>query len=176
MKNLFVFTIAIILNFGISSCGNDANSSQESNATTTEVKAAENHDGHNHDGHDHDGHNHDTPEMVKSSPISPYIGIWKQHASSLQGLFKDDRWIEFYADGTFINGANGKETNKGKWAIDGETNYMTIDYDDNSKINDEHWRAQLNSPVVILIGNTDKTKTGEQIKMDKVAERPGFKK
>ena len=171
MKNLFVFSLAIVLSFGIFSCGNDANSTQEPNSTTTEKKAAAEHDGHNHDGH-----NHDAPEVVKSSPMSPYIGVWKQHASSKQGVFKDNRWIEFYADGTFINGANGKETNKGKWAIDGETNYMTIDYDDNSKTPDEHWRAQLHSPVVILIGNTDKTKTGEQIKMDKVEARPGFKK
>ena len=114
--------------------------------------------------------------MVKSSPMSPYIGIWKQHASSLQGVFKDDRWIEFYGDSTFVKGSNGKETYKGKWSIDEETNYMTIDYDDNSKTLDEHWKAQLHSPVVILIGNTDKTKTGEQIKMDKVEVRPGFNK
>lgn len=161
MKNLFVLALAILLSFGISSCENDAKSTQEPKSTTHEIKAAD---------------NHDTPEAAKPSPMSPYIGVWKQHASSLQGLFKDNRWIEFYVDGTFINGANGKETNKGKWAIDGETNYMTIDYDDNSKIPDEHWKAQLHSPVVILIGNTDKTKTGEQIKMDKVEDRPGFKK
>ena len=173
MKNLFVFTLAIVLSFGICSCGNDANSTQESATTSVETKAADNHDGHDHDGHNHDA---ETPEAAKSSPMSPYIGVWKPHASSLQGVFKDNRWIEFYADGTFINGANGKETNKGKWAIDGETKYMTIDYDDNSKTPDEHWKAQLHSPVVVLIGNTDKTKTGEQIKMDKVEERPGFKK
>ena len=31
----------------------------------------------------------------------------------------------------------------------------------------------MNSPVLILIGNTNITKSGEQIKMDKVEERPG---
>jgi hypothetical protein len=169
MKNLFVFTLALILSFSIFSCGNEANSTQESTTAPTETKAAD-----NHHEHDHAGHSHDTSEVAKPSPISPYIGVWKPFASSKKGIFKDNRWIEFYADGTFINGANGKETNNGKWAIDGETNYMTIDYDDNSKIPDEHWKAQLHSPVVVLIGNTDKTKTGEQIKMDKVENRPGF--
>lgn len=172
MKNLFVIILAIASWVSIFSCENEANSTQESAAVTTEIKAGDNHEGHEHD---HDGHTHHTPDTAKASPMSPYIGIWKPYASSMKGIFKDDRWIEFYADGTFINGANGKETNKGKWAIDGETNFMTIDYDDNSVIPDEHWKAQLHLPVVVLIGNTDQTKTGEQIKMDKVEERPGFK-
>lgn len=176
MKHLILAFLSMFCLILIS-CNNDGTSNKEASETTTATTDNhEGHDHHDHDGHDHDGHDHASEgQVAKPSPMSPYIGIWQPKASSLQGVFKDNRWIEFYADSTFISGAKGKETNKGKWDIDGETNYMTIDYDDNSKVEDEHWKAQLHLPVVVLIGNTDKTKTGEQIKMDKVEKRPGYK-
>lgn len=178
MKHL-ILTFLSVFCLTIISCGNEGSSSKESTETSTVT--ADNHEGHDHhahDGHDHEGHSHDhksEDNVAKPSPMSPYIGVWQPKASSLKGVFKDNRWIEFYADSTFVSGANGKETNKGKWNIDSSTNYMTIDYADNSKVEDEHWKAQLHLPVVVLIGNTDKTKTGEQIKMDKVEKRPGYK-
>jgi len=125
--------------------------------------------------HDHSGHNHAAPAVVKASPLSPFFGIWKYTGSTKQGWFKNDQWIEFHRDMTFSHGKEGKELGKGKWFLENETNYLTIDYDDD-KFENTHWRAQMNSPVLILIGNTNIAKSGEQIKMDKVEERPGVKK
>ena len=174
MKNLFVITLAITLSLFLFSCGNDTSSSPETDSTPTETKVAENHD--DHAGHDHAGHNHDTPATVKASPLSPFFGIWKYTGSTKRGWFKNEEWIEFKKDMTFAYGQDGKELGTGKWFLEDETNYLTIDYGEEDKTKNEHWRAQMNSPVLILIGNTNITKSGEQVKMDKVEERPGTKK
>lgn len=172
MKKLFVITLAITLSLFLFSCGNDPNSSQETNSTDTEV--ADNDD--NHAGHDHAGHNHDAPETIKASPLSPFFGIWKYTGSTNRGWFKNEEWIEFKRDMTFAYGQDGKELGTGKWFLEDDTNYLTIDYEEEDKTKNEHWRVQMKSPVLILIGNTNITKSGEQIKMDKVEERPGVKK
>ena len=173
MKKLFVVTLEIILSLFLFACGNDVNSPQKEGTTPTltETKVNENHD--DHDGHNHAGHNHDTPETVKASPLSPFFGIWKYTGSTKSGWYNNEKWIEFKKDMTFAFGQDGKEIGKGKWFLEDETNYLTIDYDGEDKTKNEHWRAQMNSPVLILIGNTNITKSGEQIKMDKVEERPG---
>lgn len=183
MKQSFVFTLIIALILFLFSCGNDTNSSKETNPTTTETptetKVAANHDdhaGHDHAGHDHAGHNHDAPATVKASPLSPFFGIWKYTGSTKRGWFKNDEWIEFKRDMTFAYGQDGKELGTGKWFLEDETNFLTIDYGEEDKSKNEHWRAQINSPVLVLIGNTNISKSGEQVKMDKVEERPGFKK
>ena len=184
MKKLFVISLTITLSLLLFSCGNETNSAQEKESTATPTKAADNHDdhaGHNHAehdhaGHDHAGHDHDAPATVKASPLSPYFGIWKYTGSTKRGWFKNDEWIEFKRDMTFAYGQDGKELGTGKWFLENETNYLTIDYGEEDKSKNEHWRAQINSPVLVLIGNTNITKSGEQIKMDKVEERPGFKK
>ena len=177
MKNLFVITLTIALSLFLFSCGDDANSSQET--TSTETKAADNNDdhaGHDHDGQNHEGHNHDAPEIIKASPLSPYFGIWKYTGSTNRGWFKNEEWIEFKRDMTFAYGQDGKELGTGKWFLENETNYLTIDYGEEDKTKNEHWRAQINGSVLILIGNTNISKSGEQVKMDKVEERPGVKK
>ncbi|MFK7775210.1 MAG: hypothetical protein AB8F94_23930 [Saprospiraceae bacterium] len=180
MKQSFVFTLIIALSLFLFSCGNDTNSSKETNPTTTETptptetKVAANHD--DHAGHDHAGHNHDAPATVKASPLSPFFGIWKYTGSTKRGWFKNDEWIEFKRDMTFAYGQDGKELGTGKWFLEDETNFLTIDYGEEDKSKNEHWRAQINSPVLVLIGNTNISKSGEQVKMDKVEERPGFKK
>ncbi len=176
MKNLFTITLAIALSLLLFSCGNDANTTQKTDSTPapTETKAADNHD--DHAGHDHAGHNHDAPATAKASPLSPYFGIWKYTGSTKRGWFKNEEWIEFKRDMTFAYGQDGKETGTGKWFLEDETNYLTIDYGKEDKSKNEHWKAQINGPVLILIGNTNITKSGEQVKMDKVEERPGVKK
>jgi len=186
MKKLFVITLAIAVSLFFYSCGNDASSSQETTPTPTSdpaptstpvpSKAVDDHAGHDHAGHDHAGHNHDKTEIIKASPLSPFFGIWKYTGSTNRGWFKNDEWIEFKRDMTFAYGQNGKELGTGKWFLENETNYLTIDYGGEDKTKNEHWRAQMNSPVLILIGNTNITKSGEQVKMDKVEERPGVKK
>lgn len=179
MKKLFVITITIALSLFLFSCGSDTSSSQEMESTPTETKVAEKHDDHagqDHAGHDHAGHNHDESATVKASPLSPFFGIWKYTGSTKRGWFKNDEWIEFKRDMTFAYGQDGKELGTGKWFLENETNFLTIDYGEEDKSKNEHWRAQMNSPVLILIGNTNITKSGEQVKMDKVEERPGVKK
>lgn len=173
MKKLFVITLMIALSLFLFSCGNDASSAPETDSAQapTETKAVD-----DHAGHDHAGHDHDKTEIVKASPLSPFFGIWKYTGSSNKGWFKNEEWIEFKRDMTFAYGQDGKELGTGKWFLEDETNYLTIDYGEEDKAKNEHWKTQMNSPVLILIGNTNITKSGEQIKMDKVEERPGVKK
>jgi hypothetical protein len=173
MKKLFVITLMIALSLFLFSCGNDASSAPEIDQTQapTETKAVD-----DHAGHDHAGHDHDKTEIVKASPLSPFFGIWKYMGSSSRGWFKNEEWIEFKRDMTFAYGQDGKELGTGKWLLEDETNYLTIDYEEVDKTKNEHWKTQMNSPVLILIGNTNITKSGEQVKMDKVEERPGVKK
>ncbi len=174
MKKLIIISLVFMFGLSFFSCKNEASTSPEQTPVPIETKAADTHD--DHAGHDHAGHNHDDSEVVKASPLSPFFGIWKYTGSTKRSWFKNDEWIEFKRDMTFAFGQDGKELGTGKWFLENETNYLTIAYDDNEKYENEHWRAQMNSPVLILIGNTNITKSGEQVKMDKVEERPGFKK
>jgi len=113
-----------------------------------------------------------TSNMDQNKGFVDY-GEKNKHFVFIVPSYNNEKWIEFKKDMTFAFGQDGKEIGKGKWFLEDETNYLTIDYDGEDKTKNEHWRAQMNSPVLILIGNTNITKSGEQIKMDKVEERPG---
>ncbi len=161
----------LALSFLVFSCGNDTEKKETStttNPTTTSSTEA------SHDGHDHAGHHHDHGESNhhKASHLSPYIGIWDYFASTHNNEYYKDRWIELKGDGTFENGVGGKQTNKGKWTFHADTKILDLDFKDNTVEKDEQWKTQANRPVLILLGNTPKNKTGAQIKLDLVDQRP----
>lgn len=185
MKKLIVITLLFA---GLFSCSNGSESTENA-ATTAESNTISNpvknkmdaHAGHDHDdhaGHDHAahaGHDHGGTEgstHVKASPISPYLGVWKYHLTTYKQDYYKNRWIEFFADGTFENGIGGKKTNRGKWTLDLETNIMDFDYEDNSVEPDEQWKTQIHSPILLLLGNTPKNDSGGQINMKKLDSRP----
>lgn len=177
MKNLFAIVLATALCVCFMACKNetkkDNNATASENVAVVETPASPTTDP--HAGHDHAGHDHDEkPVHIKSSPMSPYIGIWKYHFSTWKTEYYKNRWIEFFADGTFENGIGGKQTNKGKWTLDPQTNLIDLDYEDNSKGKefDEQWKGQIHPPVLLLLGNTPKNPDGGQIKLDQIEARP----
>ena len=114
----------------------------------------------------------ETPTHVKSSPLSPYIGIWKYSFSTYEPEYYKNRWIEFKVDGTFENGVGGKKTNQGKWVLDVPNKLLNLDFENNEVERDEQWLTQMNNPVLLLLGNSPLNNTGGQIKMDKIDARP----
>ena len=176
MKHLFVITLASILCLFIFSCGNGAESSTAETTTATDPHAGHNHAGHDHAGHNHDGHDHaahaSDDNVIRSSPLSPFIGIWSYFASSHKKDAYKNHWIEFKGDETFTYGIGSKQTNKGVWKLNWEEKIVDFDFENNTSRKDEQWKIMLNPPVLLLLGNSPLNGTGEQIKLDKVETRP----
>jgi len=169
MKHLFVIVLASALSLFVFSCGGDTTSSESSTGTT----ATDPHAGHNHDhaGHDHADHAGED-NVIKSSPLSPFIGTWAYFASSHKKDAYKKHWIEFKGDETFTYGIGSKQTNKGIWKLNWEEKIVDFDFEDNKSRKDEQWKIMMNSPVLLLLGNSPLNASGEQIKLDKVEARP----
>ena len=136
------------------------------------------HAGHDHSGHDHSGHNHahDHNDDDPNKFAGAFIGIWEyHHSSTLKKNAYVNHWIELKRDQTFDSGVGAEKNNQGKWTLtkekDGET-YIDLDFENNTNRSDEQWRTQINSPVLVLIGNSKKMNTGEILKLTKVENRP----
>ncbi len=171
MKHLFVITLVSTLSLFIFSCGNGSESSGTNSANT--AAATDSHAGHNHDGHDHAGHSHASDDgVVRASPLSPFISIWSYYASSHKKDAYKKHWIEFKGDETFIYGIGSKQTNQGTWKLNWDEKIIDFDFEDNTSRKDEQWKFMMNSPVLLLLGNSPLNNSGEQIKLDKVDARP----
>ena len=103
--------------------------------------------------------------------MPPYIGKWTYYHAIKDSDYYKGRYIEFGGDGSFTSGINDKKTNSGTWSLDEEKNYLDLDYVDNSVDRDEQWKAQKNTiDVIILIGNSPKNESGNQIKLERVIQ------
>ena len=173
MKKIFTITLLAFLFFA---CQSDT--TQTPPAEKVDAHAGHDHDDHDdHAGHnhgDHAGHNHshDEPKHHKASGMSPYIGKWTYYFAIKDSDYYKGRYIEFKGDGTFTSGVNDKETNSGNWTLDEKNSYLDLDYVDNSVDRDEEWKSQKNtSDVIILIGNSPKNTSWNQIKLERVIQQ-----
>ena len=116
------------------------------------------------------------PENVNPNAMSPFIGLWaytKAFTSSAERM--DDyngRWVKFEGDGTFTYGKWQEETNSGEWWVGENSKQIAMDFNDDEEDIDLDWKVNLGGDVIILLGNTDRNKTGDQIQVKKVKELP----
>ncbi|MEL6865547.1 MAG: hypothetical protein AAFP19_14060 [Bacteroidota bacterium] len=113
---------------------------------------------------------------VKASPIAPFIGLWSYSKafSNNSTRVKDyeGRWVEFTSDGTFKSGRWGDENNQGSFSFDADANVLTLDYKNDQQDADMDWEVKLGGDVIIWLGNAGRNRSGDQIRMQKVQERP----
>ena len=76
------------------------------------------------------------------------------------------------SDGTFTYGKWQKETNKGEWWVAEGQPQVAMDFADDEADIDLDWKVNLGGDVIILLGNTERNKTGDQIRVQRVDELP----
>ena len=117
------------------------------------------------------------PNHVEASFIAPFIGMWFYATPvSFDGSRDADytgRWIEFKGDGTFTSGRWKDQDNTGKFSYDKDKQYLMLDYDKNVGTDrDLDWKIMQGAETMIWLGNTELNKTGDQIQMKRITQRP----
>ncbi len=113
---------------------------------------------------------------VKASDIAPFIGLWNYSLGMSSDLDRKQdyvgRWIEFAKDQSFKSGRWQKQLNTGRFSYDAKTQILSLDFKDNSEDRDIDWGIKLDNNVMIWLGNANDNNNGDQIRMQRVAERP----
>ena len=159
MKKIFTITLLSFLFFA---CQSDTqNTATADNAATAAPVDA--HAGHAHAADDA------TPNHVEASALAPFLGKWLLYAAIKDTEYYKGKYLDFRGNGTFTSGVDGVKNNSGNWTYDEATKIIDIDFADNSNDRDEQWKAHSQSPnVIILMGNTPKNPSGNQIKLERV--------
>ena len=64
-----------------------------------------------------------------------------------------------------------EETNSGQWSFDGDTRLINLTFNEDTG-EETQWRVQGTGSVVLWLGNTEKNKTGAQMKLAMTNTRP----
>lgn len=152
---LFIFVSTLFI-FGCGGTETDGGTTTNTTATKEETKTA--------------------PKHVEASYIAPFIGMWHYATPvSFDGSRDDDyrgRWIQFDGDGNFTSGKWTDQTNTGTFSYDPKKQYLTLDYSDDKADRDFDWKIMQGPESMIWMGNTEMNKTGDQIQMKRITERP----
>ncbi len=113
---------------------------------------------------------------MQQDQLSPFIGLWaytKAFTSDPERMedYKG-RWVDFKADGTFTYGKYQEQTNKGNWWLLEKPKRLAMDFDDDKENIDLDWKINTGVDVFILLGNTNRNKTGDQIQVKRTEAKP----
>ncbi len=113
---------------------------------------------------------------ITASALSPYIGFWEYAATVVirdpeaYGKIKGS-WIELKNDGTYERGRWQEKTGDGEWKFDEATTNITLYPHDPAQAGEE-WKTKANGDIMIWVGTKRYQKTGTQIKLSRITERP----
>lgn len=154
MKNfIWLFSFAVLFAF----CKNETTDNKATDAATNTATDP-------HAGHDHA--TSDSPQHIKASPDSPYVGLWVVQQAMGKKINDDakGKWFNLKADNTFESGQWQESRNTGTWSYLPNSNYIRLVF---AKAEDfpGEWEVQGSGDRILWKGNTPANPEGTQMLM-----------